>query len=100
MKDKLKVTSIKSSAKNIIGKVQPYALLIFIVFVGLIYMYLLVNINTLANVEPSESDIAQQVKTAKTPRLDEETAQKLESLKDNSVSVQSLFEEARSNPFQ
>lgn len=100
MKDKLKVTSIKSTVKSLLGKIQPYSLLLFVVFVGVVYMFMLLKINTLAHVEPSDTDIATQVKTAKTPRLDEETAQKLESLKDNSVSVKTLFEDARSNPFQ
>ena len=74
MKDKLKVTNIKSQAKTILAKLSPYSLIIFLVFVGVIYMYMILSINNLTNAEPTDEDIAAQVKTSKTPRLDEETA--------------------------
>ena len=81
-------------------KIRPYLLLGFIVFVVLIYGFLVLRINTLSGEQPSENDVAAQVKAAKVPHIDETVVKQLESLQDNSVSVKTLFEEARNNPFQ
>lgn len=79
---------------------RRYRVIGFIVLLALLYGFLLTRINTLSNLEPTEEAIVEQVKAAKVPRIDDEIVQQLESLEDNSVSVQALFNEARSNPFQ
>lgn len=83
-----------------LGKLKPYALPAFLIFTGLIYGFLFLRIGTLVNSEPSEADVATQVKAAKVPYIDEKVVEQLQSLQDNSVSVQSLFIEQRTNPFQ
>ena len=94
--------SIKERLRQIIAllvKLRRYSLVAFLVFVALIYGYLLLSINNLSNVEPTDTAITEQVKAAKVPRIDEDVVKQLQSLQDNSVNVQALFNEARSNPF-
>ena len=81
-------------------KLRRYSLISFIILIGLIYGFLLLRINTLSSQKPSEEAIAKQVKAAKIPQIDKEVVKQLESLEDNSVNVQTLFNQARSNPFQ
>lgn len=83
-----------------ISKLRAYALPIFIIFVALIYGYLFLSINSLVGTTPSDADVDSQVKAAHVPAIDEDVVKQLQSLKDNSVNVQSLFENARNNPFQ
>lgn len=95
--------NLKNIGDQLTGQLQlakRYALPAFIVFAAIIYGFIFLRINTLANAEPSDSDVASQVQAARVPHIDETVVQQLKSLQDNSVSVQSLFNDARSNPFQ
>ncbi len=80
--------------------VRRYGLAVFIVFISLLYGFVLFRINSLNSAQPSQDAIAAQVKAARVPHIDQAAIQQLQSLQDNSVSVQTLFNEARSNPFQ
>lgn len=92
--------TIPKKYSNKLVALRRYRVIGFIVLVALLYGFLLTRINTLSNLEPTEEAVIEQVKAAKVPRIDDEIVQQLESLEDNSVSVQTLFNEARSNPFQ
>jgi hypothetical protein len=81
-------------------KFRKYVFPGFLVLVGLIYAILFFRINSLVNQQPSDTAVTSQVKAAKVPHIDEAVVEQLQSLQDNSVSVQSLIDEARSNPFQ
>ncbi len=81
-------------------KLRRYSLLSFIIFVSLIYGFLLFRINSLSGQQPTEAAINKQIKAAKIPQIDKSVVKQLESLQDNSVNVQTLFNQARSNPFQ
>jgi hypothetical protein len=97
---KLNIKSLPETASTQLKRVQPYSFVVFLVFVGLIYGFLLFRVNTLRSVEPSPDAVTSQVKASSVPRIDPDVVKQLESLKDNSVSVKALFDEARSNPFQ
>lgn len=97
---KLGLKAIITQLPDKFSRFRHYIFPVFLVVVGLIYGYMLLNINNLVNATPSDADVSSQVKAAHIPRIDEDVVQQLESLKDNSVSVQSLFEESRNNPFQ
>jgi len=97
-KQQLQTLLIKLTANA--QKFRRYSLIIFIVFVGLLYGFILFRINTLNSQEPSEAAISSQVKAAKIPHIDLSVIKQLETLQDNSVNVKALFNEARSNPFQ
>jgi len=75
------------------------AVLIFLIFTG-IYGYIVVQINTLSNPVIDDEAVATEAKTVPTPKIDQDAATKLESLKDNSVNVKTLFEQGRKNPFE
>jgi hypothetical protein len=77
-----------------------YRVLIFVVIVGLIYGYIVLQISSLSNIEPSEASISAEYKAFKSPSIDKTVIEQLRSLKDNSVSVQALFDNNRNNPFQ
>jgi len=104
-KSALNLTSLKSNewldrASRLLRRLQPYSLLIFIVFVGLIYTFLLLRAHSLDNAEPSADAVSSQVKAARIPHIDQTVVNQLQSLHDNSVNVQTLFNQGRSNPFQ
>jgi hypothetical protein len=99
-KEGLNLKKLQSQAMAILQKLQTYSFPVFLVFVGLIYGFVLLRINSLRSVEPSDTAVSSQVQAAQIPHIDESVVNQLESLQDNSVSVQTLFDQARSNPFQ
>jgi hypothetical protein len=98
-----KKTDLKAligKALTLLQKLQAYSFVVFLVFVALIYGFVLLKINSLRSAQPSDEAVSTQVQAAQIPHIDQLTVKQLESLQDNSVSVQTLFDQARSNPFQ
>lgn len=92
--------ALKSTVGGLFHNLHKYAtVLIFLLFMS-IYGYMVLKINTLSNPVIDEDSIAAEAKALPVPRMDEEAAKKLQSLKDNSVNVQTLFEQGRTSPFQ
>lgn len=79
-------------------KIAPYIPLVFFVLVATVYGIVLLRITMLSNAQPDASAVSAQI-TELTPHIDKASAAKLKGLEDNSVNVQSLFNDARGNPF-
>jgi hypothetical protein len=90
------------SAKQLhqLRQLGRYRTVFFLAFVAVLYGILLLHINSLDNQQPSDQAVNSQVKAANVPRIDQAVVRQIQSLQDNSVSVQSLFDQARNNPFQ
>jgi predicted negative regulator of RcsB-dependent stress response len=80
--------------------VRKNAPVVFLVFLIAIYGFLAWRITQLLQAEPESSAVSAQLKTVGVPKVDPDVVRKMEELKDNNVSVKSLFDDARSNPFQ
>lgn len=93
----LSLSSITNSLK-VVGKTfSAYKIFIFFLFVASIYGYILWRVNVYSNAPADPTQEAAQ--SAKQPHIDAATIEKIQSLQDHSVSVQSLFDHARQNPF-
>lgn len=79
---------------------NSYRGLIFFVVLTSLYGFIVWRINILSSAPPSQADIQSATQSVKRPKISDETVEKLKSLEDNSVRVQSLFNNARQNPFQ
>ena len=83
-----------------VRKVRPYVgVLIFMLFAG-VYGYMVFQINSLADPTVEQSEVQVEAKALPVPRIDDQAARQLMTLKDNSVNVQTLFEQGRTNPFE
>jgi hypothetical protein len=89
-----------NKVRDHVKRLQPYSLFIFLIFVAALYGFVLLRVHNLNAAEPSPDAVSSQVKAAQIPRIDPAVVQQLQSLQNNSVSVQALFNQARSNPFQ
>lgn len=96
----LNLASLTARLGGVFQQLRRFSLLIFISFVVALYGFVLLQINSLGSAEPSSDAVTSQVKAAQVPHIDKAVVQQLNSLQDNSVSVQALFDQARSNPFQ
>jgi predicted negative regulator of RcsB-dependent stress response len=97
---KLNITKIRERAGQILEKLHRYAVPLFMLFLLAVYGFLSWRIYTLNQVAADESAVTKQLKTAGVPKINEDVLKKIEQLQDNSVEVQTLFDQARSNPFQ
>lgn len=98
--NKEKILDILQKATAILAKARRYSLIIFIAFVASLYGFVIFRISVLTNIKPTDAQVSQQVQTAHILSLDKTVIKQLQALQDNSVEVQTLFNQARSNPFQ
>ncbi len=96
----LTTTSLKQNLTVTLRRIRRYILPIFLVFIIAIYGFLTWRVITFNQVQPDQAKVAAQLKTAGVPRIDPDALQKIQQLQDNSVDVQTLFDQARSSPFQ
>jgi hypothetical protein len=96
----LNAASIKASLGKTGRGLSRYAGILFFVLVAATYGFVVLRINLLSNAQPSQSDIDAQVTSTSVPNIDPKIAEQLQKLEDNSVNVQTLFDQARNNPFQ
>lgn len=97
---KLDLKSLIAKAGLGVEKVRRFSFILFISFVAILYGFIIFRINSLSNAQPSSESVSSQVKAAQVPHIDKSVVKQIESLNDNSVNVQTLFNKARSNPFQ
>jgi hypothetical protein len=83
----------------ILASLRKYVSFIFILGIVIVYAFLAWRISVLGGAEPSV-DAASQAASSHVVKVDPEVLSKIQQLQDNSVSAQSLFDNARSNPFQ
>lgn len=95
-----RLKQLSAKAQAVLRKLRPYSLLMLIVFAGCMYGFLLLRTYTLNAKQPSEDAVNSQVQAAHLPRINPSLVQQLQSLRDNSVNVQALFDRSRNNPFQ
>jgi len=91
------VLSIRDKLTDYLPKFVRYLPGLFILLLLSIYGFVFFQINALSNKTPSSTSSTQ---TAHIPKIDPKLVEQLQSLQDNSTSVQTLFDQARDNPFQ
>ncbi|GAC1391198.1 MAG: hypothetical protein NVSMB46_02830 [Candidatus Saccharimonadales bacterium] len=97
---------MNNSMKSLTNKIEPiihfvkkYLVFSFFVILLVIFGLLIYRINSLTRVEPNDSDVTAKLKTVQRPHIDQQTIDKIQQLQDQNIQVQSLFNQARSNPF-
>ena len=95
----LNLKSISPAIMGGLNRIKPYRYIIFFIFISLLYGFIILRISAYSSAEPSQAAIDSKVQATRSLYIDEDVVKQLRSLQDNSVSVQALFDEARSNPF-
>jgi len=84
----------------IIAKLKRYIPLIAVLISASLYGFLILSVNSLTATEPSEAAVLEKLQAVKRPKIDQDAINKIKSLEDSNIQVQSLFNQARNNPFQ
>lgn len=78
---------------------RKYLKIGYFVFMLLVFSFLVFQINRFASVEPNEDQVDEKLQTVQRPHIDQSSIDKIQQLQDQNVQVQSLFQDARDNPF-
>lgn len=95
----LEVKDIPAKLTPIVQLAKKYLVFIFVVTVLVIYAFLVLFINTLASEQPNDDAVTERLKTVSRPKINEDTLVKIQQLEDQNIQVQTLFQDARDNPF-
>lgn len=85
--------------KPLLYKFRRYSALLFILAIVSIYGFLVFRINSLTQLEPSDDAILEKLNTVKRPKVDQSAIDKINQLQGQNIEVKTLFDQARSNPF-
>lgn len=96
----INLESVKKSFLGSFKWLNRYRNILFFLLLTSLYGYIIWRINVLSTAPPSTTDVVSAQQNTETPQISADTVQKLQNLQDNSVRVQSLFNDARQNPFQ
>lgn len=80
-------------------RLARFRLLLFLLLLAVLYGFIMLRVDALVHTKPAPSTDATQVIATKL-HIDQATINRIKQLQDNSVSVQTLFDQARKNPFQ
>lgn len=83
--------------RKLYSRYNRHAAFAAIIFVLLIYVMVVVKINSLANADPTPDQ--ETVVTTSIPKIDGGAIKQIQSLESSNTQVHSLFEQARNNPF-
>jgi len=96
----LDLKSIKPSLEKTLKRFSKHAAFVAVVTVLLVYMFLVWQISSLTSTEPSAEAESAALAETTIPRVNREAVEQIQSLEQNSTKIQSLFDQARNNPFQ
>ncbi len=85
--------------KKILAVLNKHRLLTYMVFIFALYSLLIIKINNLGQVSPSTTQSPTTSSVATPEHINQSVVTQLQQLQNNNVTVQALFEQARSNPF-
>lgn len=91
--------SLTTSLNRLLAVAQRHALFLGIVGFGILYGYIIMQISTITTREPEQTKISEQLKAVPRPKVDKEVAKTIEGLESQNVNVQTIFNDARENPF-
>lgn len=93
------INSIPLKILPLLTLAKKYGVFIFVLgFLG-IYVYLVQHIGSLIQDEPSQAVVDSKLKPVNRLKIDEAAVQKMTDLEAQNIEVQSLFDQARQNPF-
>jgi uncharacterized iron-regulated membrane protein len=99
MKD-IDLKSLKPLAKKLSKILRRHAVFGALMVVLLAYLFMVWRINSLASMDPSAEDQAAALTKAHLPKVDKKAIGQIQALEKSNTQVQSLFNNARNNPFQ
>src|SRR5690349_17521999 len=94
-KGAINLGSLKPVLSKVVRALRPYVGVFFFLLISLAYSFVILRINALSSAKVDDSVVQKKANATPSPHVDSATIKQLESLKDNSVNVQTLFQDNR-----
>jgi len=91
-----KITNLNTVIKLTTKYLHMIIFIIFAIMIGTVVQ----RAGDLSNSEPSATAIKDKINSLGTKKVDQESLNKLKELQEQSVSIESLFDNGRTNPFE
>lgn len=85
--------------KMLLVALRGHLVVISVVLFASLCAYLLVLATTLLQAQPKATDLTERANAASSPKVSKDIVETIEGLEDRNVQVQTIFEDARENPF-
>ncbi len=96
----LDLKTIPAQLASLLEKTKKYAVFSFIIITLGLVGYLVARVNQLSRLEPSEDAALEKIEAVPRPRVDQDVVNRIVELRDQNVQVETLFKDARNNPFK
>lgn len=97
---KLKIQQLTKLTGPVKSIAEKYSTILIIFVVLTLFGFVFYRIGYFNTLEPSEASIEEKLLTVQRPKIDKTIVEKLEDLEAQNIQVQSLFNQARENPFR
>ncbi len=99
MSKSLNLKKATAKFKPLLDFIRRDSVAIFLIIVAAIFGFLIWRIGQLANAEPDQSTLDEQLITIVRPRIDPDSIKTIEDLESQNIDIESIFS-GRDNPFQ
>ncbi len=96
----MKMNNLQSQLQHFGKEFLRLRVIVFIGTLVVLYSFIAWRVSTFTHAQPDAQTVESQSSPTKEPNIDQATVNKIQQLQDNSVNVQTLFDQARQNPFQ
>lgn len=94
------LSKLKEYLKTFAGLFNRYSSVIFFVVFAALAGYLVMRIGTLARLEPTQAELDTKLSEIKKTKIDTDAVDKLQELEERDISIEALFDNGRTNPFE
>lgn len=94
------IDDIKKKFASIISFCGRYSFVLFLLVFASMAGFLVLRIGELSRAEPTQAEIDQAVSGIAPAKVDQDAIAKLKELQDKNVSIEALFDNGRTNPFE
>lgn len=94
------INQLKKYIKSLLQFVAKYSAILFVLIIASLAGYLVIRIGYLSRLEPTQVQIDQKVDEIKQTTTDTESINKLKELEGRNISIEALFDNGRTNPFE
>ncbi len=96
---KLDFKDLPAKIRPVLEFIKRYVVFIFAMVILLIFGFFVFRINQFSRIEPGETAVEEKLQTVQRPKIDQAVIDKIQQLQDQNIQIQSLFDQARNNPF-
>ena len=94
------IEQLKRYLQTLVSLCARYSFVLFLLVFASMASFLVIRIGVLSSAEPSQTEIDQALSGIKPVKLDQTAIAKLKELEDKNISIEALFDNGRTNPFE